>query len=139
MVTPQPMPDPPALDEPMQVSVNVVVKAGAYTVGADLMSAWVLAGLTLLTVRFWAFWLFAAPFEALEVESPPVALASEAVFDSALEFDLDESGPTVTPPLFADEPPLTTELFDPEFAPEVEVEVEGPTWTPPFELLLPWL
>lgn len=110
----------------MQVSVNVVVRAGAYTVGADLMSAVVCVGTAgELNVMFWALLLLAAPLLALDV--PPVALANEAVLALLSELDLEESGPTVTPPLFAEEPPLYTDELDPLVAPELEFEVSGPT------------
>ena len=95
----------------MQVSVNVVVNAGAYTVGADLMSALVWTGVAgELKVMFWALEEFAAPLLALEV--PPVALLIEALSELEWEVELEVSGPTVV--------------------------VCGPTLTPPLVLLLPW-
>lgn len=152
IVTPTPIPLPPTLVDPMQVSVSVVVNAGAYTVGADLMSALVWTGVAgELNVMFWA--LEELPLEALASELPPVALPPVALeIEPLAELEVDEelevSGPTVTPPLLALEPPLTRDWLALELEEEPALLVEvcgptvvvwGPTLTPPLLLLLPWL
>jgi hypothetical protein len=139
----------------MQVSVRVVANAGAYTVGADLMSAVVWVGVAgLLNVMFWALLELAAPLLALALEEPPLEVDCAAPPIPPCEDEVeDPPAPPVATDLeaeraleaellllvsLADEdtgatvvcwPPLLALDSEPETAPEaaLEVLVCGPT------------